>query len=466
VSTDFQVKSHKAKGTRVGIASRCDWQRGAFFLLPFSFFLVAGCAADGFHFGSPQTASSMPNFVGPPDKYAQSAVDPNSSVDGRFEWWNISTWGRPKEVPPPPADTLVIRGDQIIPDSAGPNKRGSGDLASAHELYRQGKFDDARKIFEIVAEDKKVLPTLAEEARFYQAECHRREEHYPTACDTYHLMLMDFPNGSFREQAIQRMYDIANYWLEDTRKEMEAKEKGEHHFFGVTPIMHFESTKPLIDEEGRALEALEELRYADIHGPLADKALFLAGTVKFWREDYRDADSYFTQLVESHPNSPLAPRAAELGIIAKQMGTGGADYDGRKVAEARKLIQAALQNYPSLARDPDKEKFLTRQLVSCNMQQAEKDFKIAEFYRRTDHPGSAYFYYEIVRRRYPGTKYADDATNRMHEIHAKVEKEEQEKIPAVPAMKTPDQPKKPPEVTPAPRPISPAPQDNLAPAGR
>src|SRR6202044_1594086 len=104
---------------------------------------------------------------------------------------------------------------QIIPDAAGPNKHGAGDLAAAHELYRQGKYEDARKIFNIVADDKKVLPALAEESRFYQAECHRREEHYPVACDTYHLMLMDFPNGSFREQAIQRMYDIANYWLED-----------------------------------------------------------------------------------------------------------------------------------------------------------------------------------------------------------------------------------------------------------
>ncbi len=247
---------------------------------------------------------------------------------------------------------------------------------------------------------------------------------------------------------------------------MEAQEKGEHHFFGATPIVHFESTKPLLDEEGRALEALEHVRYADINGPLADKALFLAGTVKFWREDYRDADSYFSQLVESHPNSQLAPRAVELGIIAKQMGTGGADYDGRKVAEARKLIQAALQNYPSLAQDPEKEKFLTRQMVSCNMQQAEKDFKIAEFYRRTGHPGSAYFYYEIVRRRYPGTKYADDATHRMHEIHADVAKEEQEKVPAVPAMRAPDQPKQQ-EPLPAPRPVgpaSPAPPSNLAPA--
>src|SRR5581483_801852 len=61
------------------------------------------------------------------------------------------------------------------------------------------------------------------------------------------------------------------------------------------------------------------------------------------------------------------------------------------------------------------------QLGSISFQQAQKDFNTAEFYRRTNHPGSAYFYYEIVRRRYPGTKFADLATERMQEIHRQVE---------------------------------------------
>src|SRR5439155_11055766 len=122
----------------------------------------------------------------------------------------------------------------------------------------------------------------------------------------------------------------------------------------------------------------------------------------------------------------------ELAIIAKTNATGGSDYDGRKVAEARQLVQAALNNYPELRQR--KEEFLHSKLVGINAQQAEKDFKIAEFYRRTGHPGSAYFYYEIVRRRYPGTKYADQATEQMHELHAKAEKE-QEQSPPVPVHK-------------------------------
>ena len=105
------------------------------------------------------------------------------------------------------------------------------------------------------------------------------------------------------------------------------------------------------------------------------------------------------------------------------MSTGGSDYDGRKTAEARKLVQTAMRSYPQLAHDPEKRKYLEQQLIGINLQQAEKDYKMAEFYRRTGHPGSAYFYYELCRRRYPHTKYADMARERWNSLREEVEKE-------------------------------------------
>ena len=132
-------------------------------------------------------------------------------------------------------------------------------------------------------------------------------------------------------------------------------------------------------------------------GPLADTALFMCGTVKLYNEDYREAEHYFSQIPARHPNSPLAPQSIKLAIICKELGTGGSAYDGRKVAEARQLVDIALRTYPELA---TKEKdFLERQLYSITQQQADKDYNIAEYYRRTGHPASAYFYYDIVRRR-------------------------------------------------------------------
>src|SRR5206468_325616 len=112
---------------------------------------------------------------------------------------------------------------------ADPNPgRGSQELAAAHEVYRQGSYATAEKAFHKVAENTKNSPLVAEEARFYEAECLYKQDEHPKACDTYHKMLIDFPAGAYRDRAVHRMFDIANNWLEDTRTEMaEYREKRE-----------------------------------------------------------------------------------------------------------------------------------------------------------------------------------------------------------------------------------------------
>ena len=339
-----------------------------------------------------------------------------------WEWDQFNLFHPPKP-PPGPADSLVLQGDRLEPESLATEGTAKGDLAGAHELFRRGEYPKAEKVYHHIAENTKNSDLIAEEARYYEAECLRLQNHYPKAADTYNKLLTTFPSGAHREQALKRMYDIANYWLHDTDEEMKSKQDGKH--WSVIPaslVVHFDKTKPLLDEEGRAIQILDNVKINDMTGPLADKALWLNGTVKFFREDYVDADHYFSQLVEMHPNSPLAPKAMELAIISKHMSTGGPDYDGRKTAEARKMVHQALEKYPELA--ADKKDFLERQLIGINMQQAEKDFRTAEFYKRTNHPGSAYFYYELVRRRYPGTPLADKAAEHMKELEAQHEKEE------------------------------------------
>lgn len=324
--------------------------------------------------------------------------------------------------PPPPMESVVLRGEGLEPERTTSDAV-TNDLAGAHELFRRGDYGKAESVFHRIAEDKKNLPSVAEEARFYEAESLRYQEHYPKSADTYNRMLNDFPNGMHKDLALQHMWEIANYWLDDTRQEMRAadeKKKGQRWFMPWRSPIHLERAKPLFDQEGRAIEKLEQVKYNDVTGPMADKALFLAGSVKFFREDYVEADHHFSQLVEYHPNSTLAPKAVELAIISKHMSTGGADYDGRKVAEARRLVDTALRSYPELA--AQQSVFLDRQLAGINYQQAEKDFKIAEFYRRTGHPGAAYFYYEIVRRRYPGSRFCSRASERMVELREKAAK--------------------------------------------
>jgi outer membrane assembly lipoprotein YfiO len=323
-----------------------------------------------------------------------------------------------------PAESLVLRGDHFDPDIPAHQEAAVGFLATAHELYRNGKYEEAELIFHRIETNKRTTPALAEEAIFYEAECLRQQHCYPKAADTYNKLLNEFKSGAYREQCIERMFEIANFWLQDTRSRMVAEEeKNTGKRWVVWPeFVHFDREKPLMDEEGRAVEKLEQVRYNDMTGPYADRALFMMGGVKFFKGDYKEADFYYHQLVEMHPNSKFAPQAIKLDIICKQLANGGSAYDGRNVAEARRLVDTALRSYPELAnKEAD---FLNRQLLSITNQQAKKDFETAEFYGRTGHPCSAYWIYEVVRRRYPGTQWAEQAAKRMEGLKAKIEKEE------------------------------------------
>jgi outer membrane protein assembly factor BamD (BamD/ComL family) len=355
-----------------------------------------------------------------------------SGGTGCFSWNNLFRGGESDKVTEAPTESFVLRGEGLVEEKL-PAVTGEvrARLDTARELFRQEQYSKAESIFEEVASGKKNPPAAIQEGLFYRAECLRMQQSYPTAADVYSDLLQKYPHTPYHDQAVQRMFDIANFWLEDTRAEMrEEQERRQGKRWFVTPrFVSFEKSKPLLDREGRAIDLLEKVRMYDIQGPLADHALFLCGSVKLYNENYRDADHYFSQITASHHESKLAPKALELAIFCKQMSTGGADYDGRKVAEARKMVQTALTNYPQLARE--KHDFLDRQLKTIEMQQAEKEFKAAEFYERTGHPGSAYWCYGVLRQRYPLTKYAQEAGERMNELRAQAEKEHK-KLPPPP----------------------------------
>jgi outer membrane protein assembly factor BamD (BamD/ComL family) len=287
-------------------------------------------------------------------------------------------------------------------------------LEEARELFKAGQYEPAMERFRALADNKGNSAILAEEARFMQAECRYLQYQYPKACDTYHKVLLDFPNGTYRRVCCERMFTICDFWLDDFRDELQKRsgEQGVLRWHPKWPEWN-DPRKPKVDQEGRAVEALQRVHMHDVKGPTADKALFWCGYVNFIRGNFNEADHFFSQLVDMHAESPLRPQAMALAILSKNNATGGAVYDGRKCAEALQLIHIAEATVPEVANDSEMTAKLMRAKFAIRSQQAEKDFLMADYYERTGHPGSAVFYYELVRRRYAGTKYADLATERQ-----------------------------------------------------
>jgi outer membrane protein assembly factor BamD (BamD/ComL family) len=310
---------------------------------------------------------------------------------------------------------------QAVFESGYDDPRAYEKMEEADRLFADGRYDKAREAYRKLA-DNQVNPTdLAERCRFMQAECRRMRGQYPEAVDTYHKLLMDFPTGAHRRDAANRMYEIADYWLDDFRDELEkrADEKGVLRWRPGWPNP-FDRSKPALDQEGRTLETLERIHTQDITGPAADKAIFWCGYVNFVRGNFQEADQFFSTLEMFHKDSPLYPQAVAYAIVAKNNATGGAEYDARKCAEALQLVHVAEASIPQLTQDPQMAERLTRAKFAIRYQQAEKDFRTAEYYERTGHPGSAVFYYELVRRRYAGTRYSDAAGDKKEHLLARM----------------------------------------------
>jgi TolA-binding protein len=295
--------------------------------------------------------------------------------------------------------------------------RAEEKVAEAEELFKAGEFEKAAPIFGDIADNTYNPVLMAEKARYMQAECFRQRGRTVDAITHYNRMLQDFPAGAYREKGCEQIYTVAYGWLEeDTLKEVEAELAGRSKpWWQKAPKLPnpFDKTRPMMDQEGEALKYLETAHTHDIMGPSADKALFWCGYVNFYRGRYDEADHFFSQLVEMHKDSPLWSEAVKLAVISKNNSTGGAVYDTQKAAEALQLVHHAEATVPDYVTDKEKAAWLTRQKMAIRMQLAEKDLETARYYERTNHLPSAYFYYELVTRRYPGTKYSDMAKDRL-----------------------------------------------------
>jgi outer membrane protein assembly factor BamD (BamD/ComL family) len=347
--------------------------------------------------------------------------------------WDQLNPFKPPVPPPPPVESFTLRNGALVAEAPPKEKSAEAELAGAREYFRREEYAKAEKLYHRINSCEKNNVSVIQEALYYEAECLRLQGDLPKAADVYGKLLRDHIINPYKDLTIQHVYDIANFWLQDTWEVVrESKEQREGKRYipwaRWNSFISFDKRKPFLDREGRAVERLRDISMCEGKGgAYADKAMYLCGYVAWFNEDYQDADQAFSDLNKIFPESPYAPYAVELAIKAKLMSTGGEMYDGRKVADARKLVDQALR-MPEVT--PEKKEGLMKLLKSISAHQAEKDFQMAEFWRRTGHTGSAYFYYEIVRRRYPGTETALRATNRMNEIYAKMQEDQRKKLGA------------------------------------
>lgn len=286
----------------------------------------------------------------------------------------------------------------------GPDRNIADQHYKAGEaLFREGKYSQAAKKFKACA-GRWPDSALEEDALFMQAESYFFDDRYAAASDTYARITKKFENSRHLDTISQRHFAIAQYWSEWHQVEPH---------WPVTPNIT-DKTRPWFDDSGNAVAVYESVHINDPTGPLADDAVMATANAHFLNDRYEDADYYYDLLRRDYPKSEHQAKAHVLGLRSKIQSYQGPVYDQKPLEEAGDLIEQTLVQFPEQSKEERERLLLARQAVKA--QEAQREWEMAEFYRRKKEHRAARFYYNRVIEDHADTRFAELAKTSLTEI--------------------------------------------------
>jgi outer membrane protein assembly factor BamD (BamD/ComL family) len=351
-------------------------------------------------------------------------AEPTTDESSTRSWWNFgSFWSRPAPATTPVRESLWTKTkrrfgfDTEEPTVASTfqkertiDRETNEEFLKAEDLFRKEDYEGAQKAFKSLARKFKDK-AVEEDILFMLAESQFKLDMLPKAQDTYHKLLMKYPNTRYMPQAVQRSYDIAYYWLEDSRLRAEGK-SGKYGFSRY--INFLDRTRPVFDAEGRAIETVEVIQQFDPFGPLTDDAVMMAAAQSFISDRYVQAAGYYQQLVADQPQSEHASKAKILAEQAFLRSYRGPQYDSSDLSGAEQMGKAALDTAEQYG--DDQRRRLEADLRAIHIERAKRDFISGEDFRKRWLYTSAKFYYTEVVKKYPDTDWARLAKEKLDEL--------------------------------------------------
>ena len=280
------------------------------------------------------------------------------------------------EVPPPPAGTA------------------EGDLHALRlllddEQYRAA-FRATKTFVKQYGETHALYPTIL----LARAEAQIGRRDYYKA----YLTLQEFMNrfGGFElvEEALRLQFVIAETYLGGTKR----KVWGMRIFSG----------------EDVALRILDDIAAGYPDSTFAPLALKTKADYLFRIGDFSLAELDYARLLHNYPNSRYHQLALRRTAEAALSSFGGIAYDDSALIEAQERYHDYRLCYPGASQTEDVEEILT----GITEQRAAKELATGQYYERTEHLGTAVFYYRSVLAQWPDTVAAREAQDRLELLRA------------------------------------------------
>ncbi len=247
---------------------------------------------------------------------------------------------------------------------------------------------------------------LQQDALFMQAESLFFANRLTDASKVYEKLQKDFPRNRHNDRVAARLFSISRYWIDAARA-------GDDSWFKLNLT---DSKRPTYDAKGHAIRVLDQIRYDDPTGRLADDATMAAAAEYIRQKDFEKADEFLTDLRETFSDSDHMFLAHLLGIRCKMEVYAGPKYSGLVLEEAQDLVQKTRTRFPDKLRDKKYSEMLARAAAEIAFHRAERLANRAQYRENRKEYGAAREYHRRLLAEFPDTPQAGESRKRLAQI--------------------------------------------------
>ncbi|MDD5085056.1 MAG: outer membrane protein assembly factor BamD [Candidatus Omnitrophica bacterium] len=230
---------------------------------------------------------------------------------------------------------------------------------------------------------------VAPEAQYKLGIVYEEKRDYYAAFQAYQKVIENYPQSDRINEVIERQFKIGNLYLSGRRDKV----------LGVAMM-------PALP---RAAEIFKQISESAPFSGYGEKSLFNLAVAYKKQGLYEEAMTTLQKFIDNYPDSTLINDAkyqmAETTFERSQK----VDRDQRALDDAQQRFEDFLKEYPDTT-VTDKAKKLKLEIDEKN---AEKNFKIGQYYEKDGYLDSALIYYQDVAENYPNTSWGKLAQERI-----------------------------------------------------
>jgi len=271
-----------------------------------------------------------------------------------------------------------------------PKETPEAQLEYASQLRLAGDYEEAldeyQKFFRFYPDS-----ALCPEAQFQIGELYEARGDYERASKEYQKVVSNWRSSELFDRVVGKQYEIADRFY---REEMTRRRR-----FRLFRGRYLR----------RAIRIYEQVIENAPFGPAAAQAQYRIAECYFASEQYLEATYEYRKVLDEYPSSDWAGQAMYgLGMCYYKQAL-PAEYDQTIARKAVEQFQLFMGLYP----DEPKAEEASQRIAELREEMARQQLVVAGFYEKRQKPDSARVYYITVVKKYPGTRAAGEAKEKL-----------------------------------------------------